>query len=147
VMALTQMTPGPIAVNCATFFGYRIGMADFASPFAAVGCAFAATLALLIPGSILLYVALGSIERFRESRIVQGILFGVRPVTIAMMLSALWAFAGMSVWTRGDGGGSFSVVGTALAVATALLMIRRKAGVVMLIFASAAIAVAVEALV
>ena len=146
VMALTQMTPGPIAVNCATFFGYRMGMADFASPVAAVGCAFAATLALLIPGSILLYVALGSIERFKESRIVQGILFGVRPVTIAMMLSALWAFAGMSVWSSGEGGTTFSAVGTALAASTALLMILKKAGVVSLIFASAAIAVAAEAI-
>jgi hypothetical protein len=64
VMALTQMTPGPIAVNCATFFGYRMGMDSFGAPAAALLCAFVATLALLIPGSTLLYIALGSIERF-----------------------------------------------------------------------------------
>ena len=140
VMALTQMTPGPIAVNCATFFGYRIGMADFGSPVAAVACAVLATVALLLPGSILLYVALGSIERFKESRVVLGLMHGVRPVTIAMMLSAIWSFAGMSVWSAGDAGVHVSFVGATLAVATSVLVIMRKAGVVTLIFASAAIA-------
>lgn len=96
VMALTQMTPGPIAVNCATFFGYRLGMAEFGSVFGAVCSAFVATLALLLPGAILLYLALGSLEKFKTSRIVQGIMAGVKPVTIAMMLNALWAFATMS---------------------------------------------------
>ena len=145
VMALTQMTPGPIAVNCATFFGYRMGMDSFGAPAAALLCAFAATLALLIPGSTLLYIALGSIERFRESRIVQGILQGVRPVTIAMMMSALWTFAGMSVWAYADGTVSFSAVGALLASAAAILMLTRKLGVVRIIFACAAAAVAAKA--
>ena len=145
VMALTQMTPGPIAVNCATFFGYRMGMDSFGAPAAALLCAFVATLALLVPGSTLLYIALGSIERFRESRIVQGILQGVRPVTIAMMMSALWTFAGMSVWAYADGTVSFSAVGALLASAAAILMLTRKLGVVRIIFACAAAAVAAKA--
>ena len=134
VMALTQMTPGPIAVNCATFFGFR--MAGFAG-------AFLATLCLLIPGSCLLYLALGSLEKFKTSRLVQGILFGVKPVTIAMMLNALWAFAAISVWTT-EGGFVWHPLATGLAVFTLVMMHLRKLSVVRLIFLCAAASVAVE---
>lgn len=137
VMALTQMTPGPIAVNCATFFGYRM---------ANVPGAFVATLALLVPGLILLYLALGSLEKFKSSRIVQGILFGVKPVTIAMMLNALWAFASISVWTT-EGGFRWHPVATALTVFALVMMHLKRLSVVRLIFICALASVAVETLI
>ena len=135
VMALTQMTPGPIAVNCATFFGYRM---------AGLPGAFFATLCLLVPGSLLLYLALGSLEKFRSNRVVQGVLYGVRPVTVAMMLNALWAFASISVWTT-EGGFAWHPVAAALALFTFAMMYFRRLGVVKLIFLAAAAAVASEA--
>ena len=134
VMALTQMTPGPIAVNCATYFGYCL---------AGIPGALLATLCLLLPGSVLLYLALGSLERFKSSRLVQGVLFGVRPVTSAMMLNALWAFAGISVWTT-EGGFAWHPVAAALALFTFAAMLLRRLGVVRLIFACAAVSVAAE---
>lgn len=139
VMALTQMTPGPIAVNCATFFGYRLGFAEMGTVLGAVLGAFVATLCLLIPGAVLLYIALGSLERFKSSRIVQGLLAGVKPVTVAMMLNALWAFAMMSVWS---GDGKFFGIepaGVLLAVFAAVAMLKRLMGVVKLIIVCAAI--------
>jgi len=147
VMALTQMTPGPVAVNCATFFGYRMGVADFSSPLAGIAYAFAATVFLLVPGAILLYLALGSLERFKSSRAVQGLLSGVRPVTIAMMLNALWAFAGMSVWARPDAGGvSFHPTAAALAAFAGWATFTRKVGVMKTILGCAATSIAVRLL-
>lgn len=139
VMALTQMTPGPIAVNCATFFGYRLGFAEMGTVPGAVLGAFIATLCLLIPGAILLYIALGSLEKFKSSRVVQGILSGVKPVTIAMMLNALWAFAMMSVWTGGDKFFGIDPTGLLLAGFATVAMLKRMMGVVMLIVACAGI--------
>ncbi len=146
VMALTQMTPGPIAVNCATFFGYRLGFAEMGTVPGAVLGAFVATLCLLIPGAILLYVALGSLEKFKSSRIVQGILSGVKPVTIAMMLNAFWAFAMMSVWTGGGRFLGFEPTGLLLTVFATVMMMQKKIGVVRLIFVCAGIAVALTAI-
>lgn len=143
VMALTQMTPGPIAVNCATFFGYRLGLAEMGTVPWAVGGAVIATLCLLIPGAVLLYIALGSLEKFKSSRVVQGLLAGVRPVTTAMMLNALWAFAMMSVWTPSGPLGGFEPVGAALAVLAAVAMFLRKLGVVKIILACAALSAAI----
>jgi chromate transporter len=146
VMALTQMTPGPIAVNCATFFGYRLGFAEMGTVSGAVMGAFIATLCLLIPGAILLYIALGSLEKFKSSRVVQGILSGVKPVTIAMMLNALWAFAMMSVWSGGGNFLDFEPMGLLLTVFAGVMMMLKKIGVVRLIFVCAGIAVVLTAI-
>jgi chromate transporter len=144
VMALTQMTPGPIAVNCATFFGYRLGLAEMGTVPGAVMGAFIATLCLLIPGAILLYIALGSLEKFKSSRVVQGILSGVKPVTIAMMLNAFWVFVIMSVWADDSGFFGIDPVGLLLGVFAASMMLLKKIGVVRLIFLCAGIAVGVK---
>ena len=132
LVALTQMTPGPIGVNAATFFGYRL---------AGVAGALAASAALLLPGSVLAYLAFSSLERFRFSRFVAGVLNCVRPVSTALMLFALFAFAGTCVF--GDGGLNFAAA--AIAVAVALLMTTKKPNPVLLIVLSAFVALAVRA--
>jgi len=130
LMALTQMTPGPIGINAATFFGFRLG-----GVFGSV----LATCALVLPGSLLLSIALMSIERFSGSRIVRGVLNGVRPVTVSLMLSAAWSFAGMSLFALNpEGGLHIDGVSVALAAFAAFATIRRFIGVMQTIFACAA---------
>lgn len=130
LMALTQMTPGPIGINAATFFGYRLG---------GVAGAAVATAALVLPGSILLSLALASLERFSGSRVVKGVLAGVKPATMALMLSAALSFAGMSLWSIADGGGfSIHLDAIALAVFACFATVSRRLGVMQTIFASAA---------
>lgn len=133
LMALTQMTPGPIGINAATFFGFRLG---------GVTGAVLATAALVLPGFILLLCALASMERFSESRVVKGIFAGVRPVTMSLMLSATWSFSGMSLWHVSPQGG-FSVNGVAMVLAlfAAFATVRRKLGVMQTIFMCVAIPV------
>lgn len=130
LMALTQMTPGPIGINAATFFGYRLG---------GVAGAAVATAALVLPGSILLSLALASLERFSGSRVVKGVLAGVKPATMALMLSAALSFAGMSLWSIADGGGfSIHLDAIALAVFACYATVSRRLGVMHTIFACAA---------
>lgn len=129
LMALTQMTPGPVSVNSATFFGYRIG---------GIPAAIVATTGLFFPSYILLTAALTGLERWKTNRLVQGMLRGVRPATVALMVSACISFAGMSLWTQAADGTSVSLPGCVLAVAAAALLISRKASVMSIIFGSAA---------
>ena len=124
LMALTQMTPGPIGVNGATYFGFRL---------AGVAGAVLASAALLLPGSLLAYVVFGSLERFRENTVVRGIMRGVRPASVALMLVALWAFAKMSVLC--EGGVNFA--GAAIAVLSLAAMLSRRVNVVAIIALSA----------
>lgn len=105
LMALTQVTPGPVSVNAATFFGYRLSTSAMQEVSVlsfflngAVGGAIA-TAALLLPSLFLLTAALTGIEKWKKSRFVRGLLWGVKPATNALILKAGIAFAGMSILT------------------------------------------------
>lgn len=106
LMALTQITPGPVSVNAATFFGYRLSTAGVDQGLSvlmyyakgAIGGVLA-TAALLMPSLFLLTIALTGIEKWKRSRFVRGLLWGVRPATNALILKAGVAFIGMSVLT------------------------------------------------
>ena len=98
---------------------------------------------LLLPGSILLYIALGSLEKFKSSIVVKGMLSGVRPVASAMMLNALWTFLLMTVVARDSGGGAaFSPVAAVLAAACAAAAHYKVLGIVRMMALSAVAAAA-----
>lgn len=129
VMALTQLTPGSVSVNCATFFGYRMS---------GVFGSLIATLAMVLPNYVLLLLVLRFLDRFKSSLVVRGIIRGIRPVTMSLMLTAMWTFAGMSIWSVSPGTGlRFDAVSVAVAVLTLAAMLARKLNVVQLIFGSA----------
>lgn len=145
LMALTQMTPGPIGINAATFFGYRLG---------GIAGAIIATVCLLLPGYFILLAVLKGIERFKTSKIVQGILFGVRPATVALILCALWSFMAMSIWSTGVNAHTswctfsclnINPIALTLALATAILSYLKLVPVMRLVLACAIISLALAA--
>lgn len=107
LLAITQMTPGPISINAATFFGFR---------FAGTVGSLVATAGLLLPSLILMVLALKSLDRFRTNPIVKGILWGVAPATIALMVVAAVIFAKMSVVGCSDGHWFFRPAACLLAI-------------------------------
>lgn len=87
-VAISQVTPGPIAVNAATYVGF--GSAGYLG-------AFAATLGVALPSFILVTIACYFINRFKESRIIEGAFAGIRPVTVGLIAAAV-VFMGQSVF-------------------------------------------------
>ena len=88
--AISQMTPGPIGVNAATFFGFRRG---------GIPGALMATVGLLVPSYFLVILALRSLKRWEKSFLVRGIMTGIHPATTGMILAALLIFMQMSVFS------------------------------------------------
>jgi chromate transporter len=129
LMALTQMTPGPIGVNGATFFGYRL---------AGVAGAIIASALLLLPGSIIVYAALRSLDKFAGVRIVRGILCGAKPASMALMVAALSVFARQSIVSGG--------IMSAALVAVAFVLVWRKYLGAMPVIALCALAGAISSL-
>lgn len=80
LVALSQVTPGPMAVNAATYVGFN---------YAGFTGALAATLGVCIPAFVLMAIVYKFIKRFNDSRIVQGIMSGIRPVTVALIGAAV----------------------------------------------------------
>ena len=132
LMALTQMTPGPIGINGATYFGYRL---------ASVTGAVLASLALLLPGSLLAFFAFASLERFRANRWVRGLLRGAGSASLALMLVALAAFASMSVVSDGK----FNTTALVIAIISLIMTLKKKLNVVVLVIVSALVATALRA--
>ena len=79
IMTIAEMTPGPIAINAATFVGIQVAGLPGAI-IATVGCVF--------PSCIIVMTLAYMYYRFRGLNMVQGILAGLRPAVIAMIASA-----------------------------------------------------------
>ena len=129
IMALTQMTPGPISVNCATFFGYRMG---------GILGAGVATVALLMPSYILLLAVLGAMERFKTSKTLAGIMSGLKPASMAMMICALISFANFSIFR-------YNITSILIVIGVFALQTRRKMKPMTIIMLAALFATAVRA--
>lgn len=79
VMAIAEMTPGPIAINAATFVGIQIG---------GIPGAVIATIGCILPSCVIVMALAYLYYRFRSLSVIQGVLGGLRPAVIAMIASA-----------------------------------------------------------
>ncbi len=134
LMALTQMTPGPVSLNAATFFGYRLD---------GVFGSLVASAALLTPSFLLMTAALTGLERWRRSAAVRLLVKMLRPVSVTLMAIALYRFCALSVWeTLPDGGFVFRPLALVLALFAAAMLVRRKMSIMSLIFLCALVGAA-----
>lgn len=120
LVALSQVTPGPIAVNAATYVGFN---------GAGIPGALAATLGVSLPSFVLMLLVVRFLERFQESKGIQGAFAGIRPVTVGMIAAAV-LFVGETVLVNGpiistrlftEGISYFNMIPIALCAATLLL--------------------------
>lgn len=79
LVTISQMTPGPIAVNSATFVGVKI---------AGVPGALAATIGCILPSCIIVTLIAWLYLKYRNMAALQGVLNTLRPAVVAMIASA-----------------------------------------------------------
>lgn len=91
MVALSQVTPGPVAVNAATY----VGLID-----AGIGGALIATAGVCLPCFIIMYAVSVFMERFKDNKIVEGAMSGIRPITIGLVGTAV-VFIAEGVLTDG----------------------------------------------
>ena len=126
LMALTQMTPGPVSLNAATFFGYRMnGM---------VG-SLVASAALLTPSYLLMTAVLTGLDKWRRNVVVKTVVRLLKPISLSLMAVALYRFCALSIWeTMADGTFVFRPWSLALALFAAVMLVKRKMSIMALIF-------------
>lgn len=91
IVAISQMTPGPIGINSATYIGYVApgeASADFASPLWGVLGSIVCTLVVVLPSFVLVAYTSHFIRRHRESALIKGVFAGLRPVVVGLIASA-----------------------------------------------------------
>ncbi len=92
LVALSQMTPGPIAVNAATYVGQN---------YAGIPGAVVATVGVSLPSFLIVILIAKFLNKFRYNKIVQGVLSGIRPATIGLLASAVIFLAQSSIVDEG----------------------------------------------
>lgn len=94
IVAISQMTPGPIAINSATYIGYEV---------AGIWGSVVATTAVCLPALTIMMLLTRFFLSLRDNRYVQGVVQGMRPVVVGMIASA----ALLLIFPASDDGRSF----------------------------------------
>ena len=79
-IAVSESTPGPFAVNMATYVGSQVG---------GVFGSFCATLGVVLPSFIIILVVAQCYDKFRNSRIVKGCMTGLKPAVVGLIGNAV----------------------------------------------------------
>lgn len=88
IVAISQMTPGPIGINSATYCGYTaVKNAGFSIPMAVMGSA-TATFALVLPSLILMILISKMFMKYMNSQAVQSVFMGLRPAVVGLLAAA-----------------------------------------------------------
>ena len=90
VAAISQMTPGPIAINCATYVGYTITGNALGSLLA--------TIAVCLPSLTLMLLATKFYFKLRDNRQFKGAMSGMQPMMIGLILSSALMLFGDSTF-------------------------------------------------
>ena len=88
IVAISQMTPGPIGINSATYCGYTAcANAGFSMPMSILGSA-TATFALVLPSLILMILIAKMFMRYMHHHSVESVFRGLRPAVVGLLAAA-----------------------------------------------------------
>ena len=137
LVSISQVTPGPVGINTATFIGFI--QSNFLG-------ALAATCGLVFPTLFLAGFAVSLIKRYQETRFLKGLLYGARLAAVALICYAVTVFLELSVFPAGlpwkfiscgFDGFRISITGTIITALSCLAIGRFKVGTTAVIFGSA----------
>jgi chromate transporter len=130
VFTISQMTPGPIGINAATFAGMKT---------AGIGGAISATMGFVTPSLFLCIFLAKIIFKYGELGAIQGILNGLRPSVIALIAAACISFVILAVWNVENIPENFSEtfdLKGAIILVGALIATRMKIGAIKVLIAA-----------
>ena len=105
VVTISQLTPGPIAINAATFVGYKVS-GFFGSIIA--------TVSVCLPSVILILIVVRFLRKFETNIWVNNILKGLRPAVVALIAAAAYSLI--------KGGGITDIKGLIIGVVSFVIL-------------------------
>lgn len=88
-IGIAESTPGPFAINLATFVGSAVGSTAELGVFGSILGSLVATFAVVLPSLIIIIVVTLLFQKFKSNKYVQGALRGIKPVVVGLILSAV----------------------------------------------------------
>ena len=133
-IAISESTPGPFAINIATYVGSEMG--------GLLG-SICATLGVTLPSFIIILIVARCYDAFRKSRIVAGAMCGLKPAVVGLISAAILSIAQTVLMPTGvfalNAGLAVSLVIFAIAL---FLVLKKKAHPVLIIVMGAALGIA-----
>jgi len=101
-VAVSESTPGPFAINMATYVGATVG-GHYGGVFQSVFGSFCATMGVVMPSFIIILIVAKCYEKFKTNRIVKGCMTGLKPAVVGLIggavISVVWTVFFPVGWT------------------------------------------------
>ena len=143
-IAVSESTPGPFAINMATYIGSQVGGAYgfWGSIFGSV----CATLGVVLPSFIVILIVARFYEKYKQSRIVKGCMTGLKPAVVGLIGAAILSVVAEVLFPAGLALSAFMnptmYVSLGIFALTVTLAFWKKVHPIWLILLSAAIGIA-----
>lgn len=93
IVAISQMTPGPIGINSATYIGYEVLSNTGASEFLCILGSFTATFAVVLPSFLIVLMLCKMYEKWKDHYLFRGVMDGLKPATLGLIGTAALGLA------------------------------------------------------
>ncbi|MBQ9387067.1 MAG: chromate transporter [Lachnospiraceae bacterium] len=90
-VAVSESTPGPFAINMATYIGAEVGGAQ--GTLSAFVGALCATAGVVLPSFVIILIVAKCYEKFKENRVVKGAMAGLKPAVVGLIGAAVLGVA------------------------------------------------------
>ena len=101
IVAISQMTPGPIGINSATYVGYDVLYGATGSHLLGVCGSLTATLSLMLPSFVIMLLIVRFYLKFRTSRLYAGTMAWLKPAVVGLIGAAAVILIIKTTWTGG----------------------------------------------
>lgn len=91
IVAISQSTPGPIGINCATYVGYQVFADNGYTGLLATLGSLSTTIAIILPSFLIFWALMTFYNRFHTSPVFKGVMSGLTPAVAGMMGAAALA--------------------------------------------------------
>lgn len=116
-IAVSESTPGPFAVNIATYIGLT------RNHLLGAACA---TFGLVLPSFIIILLVASFFEKFKESKIVKAVMSGLKPCVIGLILAAVATIGKSVLFPNGLETGTENIISAIIFLLCAVLAFSKK---------------------
>ena len=101
IVAVSQMTPGPIGINSATYVGYEVLQNATGSHLLGICGSLTATLAIMLPSFIIMLLIVRFYQKFKSSTLYAGTMQWLKPAVVGLIGAAALILIFKTTWTAG----------------------------------------------
>lgn len=101
IVAISQMTPGPIGINSATYTGYSVLFNATGSHMLGILGSATATFAIILPSFLIMLLIVRFYQKFKNSKLYEGTMHWLRPAVAGLIGAAAVILIIKTTWTGG----------------------------------------------